>query len=58
LGDEFSLLVAPALDGRAGTQGFAEFGEQGLAERAQLSLKICEKLDRGLVHLRCTRVPR
>ncbi|MFA6154660.1 RibD family protein [Mesorhizobium sp.] len=50
--DELSLLVAPAIDGRAGNQGFVEFGESGLAGRMQLSLKSCEALEHGLVHLR------
>ncbi|MBZ9701913.1 MULTISPECIES: RibD family protein [unclassified Mesorhizobium] len=50
--DELSLLVAPALDGRAANQGFVEFGETGLAGKMQLSLKSCEALAHGLVHLR------
>jgi len=50
--DELSLLVAPAIDGRAGNQGFVEFGESGLAGRMQLALKSCEALEHGLVHLR------
>ncbi|MBN9216719.1 MAG: RibD family protein [Mesorhizobium sp.] len=50
--DELSLLVAPALDARAGNQGFVEFGESGLAGKMQLSLKGCEALAHGLVHLR------
>ena len=52
--DELSLLVAPALDGRAGTQSFAEFGATGLAGKAQLSLTSCAALEHGLVHLRYT----
>ncbi|WP_206522269.1 RibD family protein, partial [Mesorhizobium sp. M7A.F.Ca.CA.002.15.2.1] len=50
--DELSLLVAPAIDGRAANQGFVEFGESGLAGKTQLSLKSCEALAHGLVHLR------
>ncbi|UVK46439.1 RibD family protein [Mesorhizobium sp. AR07] len=52
--DELSLLVAPAIDGRAANQGFVEFGESGLADKVQLSLKSCEALAHGLVHLRYT----
>lgn len=55
--DELSLLVAPALDGRAGHQSFVEFGEAGLADKAQLSLTGCETLPHGLVHLRYTVTP-
>lgn len=50
--DEVSLLVAPTLDGRAGNQGFAEFGDEGLAGRLQLSLLSCTPLEHGLLHLR------
>ncbi|BAB49350.1 RibD family protein [Mesorhizobium japonicum] len=50
--DELSLLVAPALDARAGNQGFVEFGESGLAGKMQLSLTSCETLAHGLIHLR------
>lgn len=50
--DELSLLVAPALDARAANQGFAEFGESGLAGKMQLSLTSCETLAHGLIHLR------
>ncbi len=50
--DELSLLVAPALDSRAGHQTFIEFGENGLADKVQLSLKSCERLAHGVVHLR------
>ncbi|MEI9429770.1 RibD family protein [Mesorhizobium sp. Cs1299R1N3] len=50
--DELSLLVAPALDARAANQGFVEFGEAGLANKVRLSLKSCETLAHGLVHLR------
>jgi len=56
--DELSLLIAPAIDGRAGNQGFVEFGEAGLADKVQLSLKSCETLAHGLVHLRYAVTPR
>ncbi|ESY71966.1 RibD family protein [Mesorhizobium sp. M0051] len=55
--DELSLLVAPALDGRAANQGFVEFGESGLAGKMQLSLTSCEALAHGLVHLRYAVAP-
>lgn len=50
--DELSLLIAPALDGRANHQTFVTFGDAGLAGKATLSLKSCETLARGLIHLR------
>jgi riboflavin biosynthesis pyrimidine reductase len=50
--DELSLLVAPALEGRKGSQSIIEFGDAGLADKIQLSLISCEALDHGLVHLR------
>jgi riboflavin biosynthesis pyrimidine reductase len=50
--DEISLLIAPALEGRKGSQSIVEFGDAGLADRIQLSLISCESLDHGLVHLR------
>jgi riboflavin biosynthesis pyrimidine reductase len=56
--DELSLLVAPALDGRAGHQSFVEFGEAGLADKVQLSLTCCEALPHGLLHLRYAVTPR
>ncbi|TIN18335.1 MAG: RibD family protein [Mesorhizobium sp.] len=55
--DELSLLVAPAIDGRAGNQAFVEFGESGLPGKTQLSLKSCEALTHGLVHLRYAVTP-
>jgi riboflavin biosynthesis pyrimidine reductase len=55
--DELSLLVAPAIDGRAANQAFVEFGESGLAGKTQLSLKSCEALAHGLVHLRYAVTP-
>lgn len=56
--DELSLLVAPALDGRVGHESFVAFGKAGLADKVQLSLKGCEALPGGLVHLRYTVAPR
>ncbi|MGG6892923.1 MULTISPECIES: dihydrofolate reductase family protein [Rhizobium] len=50
--DEISLLIAPALDGRAASQSFVEFGTEGLAGKIQLALKSCETLDQGVIHLR------
>jgi riboflavin biosynthesis pyrimidine reductase len=50
--DELSLLIAPALEGRKGSQSLIEFGDTGLADKIQLSLISCEALDHGLVHLR------
>ncbi|MFG1479109.1 RibD family protein [Xanthobacter sp. V4C-4] len=52
--DELSLLVAPALDGRAGHQGFVAFGPDGLAGRVQLALTSCDSVGHGVVHLRYT----
>jgi riboflavin biosynthesis pyrimidine reductase len=52
--DELSLLVAPALDGRAGTQSFVEFGEAGLADKVQLTRISCEALEHGVLHVRYT----
>jgi riboflavin biosynthesis pyrimidine reductase len=56
--DELSVLVAPALDGRAGKQSFVEFGEHGLADKVRLSQTSCEVLEHGLVHLRFAVTPR
>ncbi len=50
--DELSLVVAPILEGRVGVQSFVAFGEIGLAGKVQLSLRSCETLASGLVHLR------
>jgi riboflavin biosynthesis pyrimidine reductase len=55
--DELSLLLAPAIEGRVGVQSFLEFGEHGLAGKVQVSLKSCEKLACGLVHLRYAVTP-
>ena len=50
--DELSLLVAPALDGRTGTQSFVGFGEAGLADKVQLTQISCEALEHGVLHSR------
>lgn len=50
--DEISVLVAPTLDGRSASQSIVEFGEEGLADKVQLSLKSCEVLDHGAIYLR------
>jgi riboflavin biosynthesis pyrimidine reductase len=50
--DELSLLVAPALDGRTGTQSFVGFGEAGLADKVQLTRISCEALEHGVLHSR------
>jgi riboflavin biosynthesis pyrimidine reductase len=57
--DELSLLVAPALDGRAGTatQSFAERGDTGLAGKTRLSFASCDVLEHGVVHLRYKVLP-
>lgn len=55
--NEISLLIAPALDGRASSQSFVEFGEEGLGGKAQLSLKSCETLDHGVIYLRYAVTP-
>lgn len=52
LADELSLLVVPALDGRVSHENFVVFGETGLAGKVQLSLRGCEALSDGVVHLR------
>ncbi|GHD17054.1 RibD family protein [Tianweitania populi] len=50
--DEISLLIAPAVDGNPERQAFIDAGADGLAGKVQLSLKACEQLDNGVVHLR------
>jgi riboflavin biosynthesis pyrimidine reductase len=49
--DEFSVIVAPALDARAGNKSIVDFGDVGLAGKVELSLTSCEKLEHGGVHL-------
>ena len=52
--DELSLLVAPAVDGRSDSRAIVETGGSGLVGKVKLSLKACETLDHGAVHLRYT----
>lgn len=49
--DEFSVVIAPALDGEAGADGIVAF-EGGLKGKARLSLASVERLDQGASHLR------
>lgn len=55
--DEFSLLVAPALDGRVGHQTIIEFGDVGGADKVRLTFSGCDALQNGLVHLRYAVTP-
>jgi riboflavin biosynthesis pyrimidine reductase len=50
--DELSLIVAPALDARRGSDRIVEFGADGLAGKAELSLIGCEPLGHGALHIR------
>jgi riboflavin biosynthesis pyrimidine reductase len=50
--DELSLIVAPAVDARKGSDRMVEFGEGGLAGKVELSLIGCEPLGQGALHLR------
>ncbi|MGO7860160.1 RibD family protein [Rhizobium leguminosarum] len=50
--DELSLIVAPALEGKRGSDRVIEFGDEGLAGKVELSLLSCETLGHGAVHLR------
>jgi riboflavin biosynthesis pyrimidine reductase len=50
--DELSLLVAPALDGRADSPAIIGSSAAGLAGKVRLSLTSCEPLEHGLAHLR------
>lgn len=52
--DELSVIVAPALVGRANEQRFVAFGEEGLKGKLQLSLVGFEPLGHELLHLRYT----
>jgi riboflavin biosynthesis pyrimidine reductase len=49
--DELSVIVAPALDGQSGMTSIVEFGDAGLAGKIELSLKSCDKLNHGAIHL-------
>ena len=50
--DELSLLVAPAVDARKGSDRVIEYGQDGLAGKCELSLLSCDRLDDGLLHLK------
>jgi riboflavin biosynthesis pyrimidine reductase len=50
--DELSLVVAPALDGRKGSDRVIENGDEGLAGKCALSLIGCDQIGDGLLHLR------
>lgn len=54
--DEFSVVIAPALDGGLDVDGIVAF-EGGLKGKTRLSLADVEKLDHGAVHLRYTVTP-
>lgn len=55
--DELSLLVAPAVHAQVGHEGFIAFGREGLAGKVRLSLKSCETLEHGIIHLCYTVTP-
>ncbi|WP_341991935.1 RibD family protein [Azorhizobium sp. AG788] len=50
--DEFSVLIAPALDARPGSEAIVDAGPDGLAGKVTLSFLSSETLDHGIVHLR------
>lgn len=50
--DEFSVLIAPALDARPDSEAIIDAGPDGLAGKVTLSLLAAETLDHGVVHLR------
>jgi riboflavin biosynthesis pyrimidine reductase len=50
--DEMSLVVAPALEARDGSDRIVAYGKEGLAGKVELSLFACEPLSHGAVHLR------
>lgn len=50
--DEFSVLIAPALDARPDSESIIDAGPDGLAGKVTLSLLAAETLDHGVVHLR------
>ncbi|WP_049731010.1 RibD family protein [Rhizobium ecuadorense] len=50
--DELSLIVAPALEARNGSDRVIAFGTEGLAGKVELSLLSCDPLGHGAVHLR------
>ncbi|MGO7180714.1 RibD family protein [Rhizobium brockwellii] len=50
--DELSLIVAPALEARRGSDRIVEFGDEGLTGKVTLSFIACEPLQYGALHLR------
>jgi riboflavin biosynthesis pyrimidine reductase len=50
--DELSVIIAPALDGQAGSRAIVETGDVRLTHKVQLSLMSSEMLAHGAVHLR------
>ena len=50
--DELSLILAPALEARRGSDRVIEFGDEGLAGKVELSLIGCEQLGHGALHIR------
>lgn len=50
--DEISLVIAPALEGRVGSDRVIAFGEEGLAGKVELSLVACDVLTHGAIHVR------
>ena len=50
--DELSLVMAPALEAKRGSDRIIEFGDEGLAGKVELSLMSCDRLSHGAVHLR------
>lgn len=50
--DELSFVVAPALEAKRGSDRIVEFGEEGLADKVELSLISCTPLSHGALHLR------
>lgn len=50
--DEISLVIAPALEGRLAGDRIIAFGEEGLAGKVELSLKSCDVLAHGALHVR------
>ncbi|QIB34718.1 dihydrofolate reductase family protein [Ancylobacter pratisalsi] len=50
--DEFSVLIAPALDARPESEAIIDAGPDGLAGKVTLSFLAAETLEHGVVHLR------
>jgi riboflavin biosynthesis pyrimidine reductase len=55
--DEFSVIIAPALDARSGAKSIVDFGDAGLSGKVKLALTSCEQLEHGAVHLRYAVTP-